>query len=224
LISDKTVAVMLEPIQGEAGVWPATDKFLRELRDLTRANGLLLIFDEIQTGIGRTGKLFHYEHAEIEPDIMTLGKGIGGGVPLGALLATAHASCFEYGDQGGTFNGNPLMCAAGLAVLQQVGDPAFLKSVADTGLYLESELQRISARHGLGEVRGKGLLLALDLKHPIAGSIVAQAFEDGVLLNAPRPDALRLMPALNVTKAEIDAMIDCLDAILTRMGAARRVA
>jgi acetylornithine/N-succinyldiaminopimelate aminotransferase len=224
LISDKTVAVMLEPIQGEAGVWPATDKFLRELRDLTRANGLLLIFDEIQTGIGRTGKLFHYEHAEIEPDIMTLGKGIGGGVPLGALLATAQASCFEYGDQGGTFNGNPLMCAAGLAVLQQVGDPAFLKCVADTGLYLESELQRISARHGLGEVRGKGLLLALDLKHPIAGSIVAQAFEDGVLLNAPRPDALRLMPALNVTKAEIDAMIDCLDAILTRMGAARRVA
>jgi acetylornithine/N-succinyldiaminopimelate aminotransferase len=224
LISDKTVAVMLEPIQGEAGVWPATNSFLRELRDLTRANGLLLIFDEIQTGIGRTGKLFHYEHAEIEPDIITLGKGIGGGVPLGALLATAQASCFEYGDQGGTFNGNPLMCAAGLAVLQQVGDPAFLKCVADNGMYLESELQRISVRHGLGEVRGKGLLLALDLKHPIAGSIVAQAFEDGVLLNAPRPDALRLMPALNVTKAEIDAMIDCLDAILTRMGAARRVA
>jgi acetylornithine/N-succinyldiaminopimelate aminotransferase len=224
LISAKTVAVMLEPIQGEAGVWPATDSFLRELRDLTRANGLLLIFDEIQTGMGRTGKLFHYEHAEIEPDIMTLGKGIGGGVPLGALLATAQASCFEYGDQGGTFNGNPLMCAAGLAVLQQVGDPVFLKSVTDTGLYLESELQRISARHGLGEVRGRGLLLALDLKHPIAGSIVAQAFEDGVLLNAPRPDALRFMPALNVTKAEIAAMIDCLDAILTRMGAARRVA
>jgi acetylornithine/N-succinyldiaminopimelate aminotransferase len=224
LISAKTVAVMLEPIQGEAGVWPATDSFLRELRDLTRANGLLLIFDEIQTGMGRTGKLFHYEHAEIEPDIMTLGKGIGGGVPLGALLATAQAACFEYGDQGGTFNGNPLMCAAGLAVLQQVGDPVFLKSVADTGLYLESELQRISARHGLGEVRGKGLLLALDLKHPIAGSIVAQAFEDGVLLNAPRPDALRFMPALNVTKAETAAMIDCLDAILTRAGAARRVA
>jgi acetylornithine/N-succinyldiaminopimelate aminotransferase len=224
LISDKTVAVMLEPIQGEAGVWPATDCFLRELRDLTRANGLLLIFDEIQTGMGRTGKLFHYEHAEIEPDIMTLGKGIGGGVPLGALLATAQASCFEHGDQGGTFNGNPLMCAAGLAVLQQVGDPVFLKAVADAGLYLESELQRISARHGLGEVRGKGLLLALDLKHPIAASIVAHGFAEGVLLNAPRPDALRFMPALNVTKAEIAAMIDCLDAILTRMGAARRVA
>src|SRR5258708_3565888 len=224
LISDKTIGVMLEPIQGEAGVWPATDQFLRELRELTRAHGLLLIVDEIQTGMGRTGKLFHYEHADIEPDIMTLGKGIGGGVPLAVLLATEAASCFEHGDQGGTFNGNPLMCAAGLAVLEQVGTPDFLKSVTETGLYLESELQRISARHGLGEVRGQGLLLALDLKHPIAGSIVAQAFDDGVLLNAPRPDTLRFMPALNVTKGEIAGMIDCLDAILTKMGAARRVA
>src|SRR6202051_2170184 len=203
LINDKTIGVMLEPIQGEAGVWPATDQFLRELRDLTKAHGLLLIMDEIQTGMGRTGTLFYYEHAEIEPDIMTLGKGIGGGVPLAALLATSAASCFEHGDQGGTLNGNPLMCAAGLAVLQQVGSPDFLKSVAATGLHLEGELQRLSARHGLGAVRGRGLLLALDLKHPIGGSSVAQAFEDGVVLNAPRPDALRFMPALNVTRDEI---------------------
>jgi acetylornithine/N-succinyldiaminopimelate aminotransferase len=224
LITDKTIGVMLEPIQGEAGVWPATDQFLGELRTLTREHGLLLIVDEIQTGMGRTGKLFHYEYPGIEPDIMTLGKGIGGGVPLGALLATETASCFEHGDQGGTFNGNPLMCAAGLAVLEQVGKPDFLKSVTETGLYLESELQRISVRHGLGEVRGKGLLLALDLGHPIAASIVAQAFEDGVLLNAPRPDTLRFMPSLNVTREEIAGMIDALDAILTKLGAARRVA
>ena len=224
LISDKTIAVMLEPIQGEAGVWPATDQFLQELRALTEAHGLLLIFDEIQTGMGRTGKLFHYEHAGITPDIMTLGKGIGGGVPLAALLATEKASCFEHGDQGGTFNGNPLMCAAGLAVLDRVAAPDFLKSVVDSGLFLESELQRLSARHGLGEVRGRGLLLALDLKHPIGASIVAQAREDGVLLNSPQPDALRFMPALNVRREEIAAMIECLDAILTRMGAARRVA
>ena len=108
---------------------------------------------------------------------MTLGKGIGGGVPLAALLATEAASCFEHGDQGGTFNGNPLMCAAGLAVLKRVSEPNFLKSVVDAGAYLESELQRISARHGLGEVRGRGLLLALDLKLPIGASIVAQALQ-----------------------------------------------
>src|SRR4051812_44373541 len=224
LINDKTIGVMLEPIQGEAGVWPATDEFLQELRTLTQEHGLLLILDEIQTGMGRTGRLFHYEHAGIEPDIMTLGKGIGGGVPLAAMLATEATSCFEHGDQGGTFNGNPLMCAAGLAVLQQVANPDFLKSVADNGLYLESELQRISARHGLGEVRGRGLLQALDLRHPIGASIIAQAFEDGVLLNSPQPDALRFMPALNVTREEIAGMIDALDAILTKLGAARRVA
>ena len=224
LINNKTVAVMLEPIQGEAGVWPATDQFLQQLRALTKQHGLLLIVDEIQTGMGRTGKLFHYEHAGIEPDIMTLGKGIGGGVPLAALLATERASRFEHGDQGGTFNGNPLMCAAGLAVLEQVGAPAFLQATVETGRYLESELQRLSARHGLGEVRGRGLLMALDLKLPIGASIVAQAFEQGLLLNSPQPDALRFMPALNVTRDEIGAMIDGLDRILTKAGAARLVA
>jgi acetylornithine/N-succinyldiaminopimelate aminotransferase len=224
LINKKTVAVMLEPIQGEAGVWPATDQFLQELRALTKEHGLLLIVDEIQTGMGRTGKLFHYEHAGIEPDIMTLGKGIGGGVPLAALLATEHVSCFEHGDQGGTFNGNPLMCAAGLAVLEQIAVPEFLKAVVDTGLFLEGELQRLSARHGLGEVRGRGLLLALDLKLPIGASIVAQAFQAGVLLNSPQADALRFMPALNVTREEVSEMIECLDAILTKGGIARLVA
>jgi acetylornithine/N-succinyldiaminopimelate aminotransferase len=224
LIGNNTVAVMLEPIQGEAGVWPATDEFLQELRALTKEHGLLLILDEIQTGVGRTGKLFHYEHAGITPDIMTLGKGIGGGAPLAVLLATEEASCFEHGDQGGTFNGNPLMCAAGLAVLEQVSQPEFLKAAVDAGLFLESELQKLSARHGLGNVRGRGLLLALDLKLPIGASIVAQAFQSGLLLNSPQPDALRFMPALNVSKAEIAEMIEGLDAILTEAGVARRVA
>jgi acetylornithine/N-succinyldiaminopimelate aminotransferase len=224
LISDNTVAIMLEPIQGEAGVRPATDQFIQELRALTHEHGLLLIFDEIQTGMGRTGKLFHYEHTSITPDIMTLGKGIGGGVPLAALLATEHASCFEHGDQGGTFNGNPLMCAAGLAVLKEISKPEFLKAATETGLHLESELQKLSARHGLGEARGRGLLLALDLKLPIGATIVAQALEAGLLLNSPQPDALRFMPALNVTRDEIAEMIDCLDAIMVKAGAARRVA
>ncbi len=224
LINSNTVAVMIEPIQGEAGVWPASDQFLRDLRELTAARGLLLIFDEIQTGMGRTGNLFCYEHTGIAPDIMTLGKGIAGGVPLAALLAAETVSCFEHGDQGGTFCGNPLACAAGLAVLDAVAKPDFLKSVVENGRYLESELQRLSARHGLGEVRGRGLLLALDLRLAIAAPIVAQAFDEGVLLNGPRPDTLRFMPALNVTRQEIDLMIDCLDGLLTSAGAARRVA
>src|ERR1700727_1820009 len=129
LINNNTVAVMLGPIQGEAGVWPASDPFLRDLRAMTSAHGLLLISDEIQTGMGRTGKLFHYEHTGITPDIMTLGKGMGGGVPLAALLAKEAVSCFEHGDQGGTFNGNALRCAAGLAVLEQVAAPGFLRAV-----------------------------------------------------------------------------------------------
>src|SRR5256884_6211312 len=128
LITDKTVAVMLEPIQGEAGVWPATDEFLVELRALTRAHGLLLIFDEIQTGVGRTGKLFHYEHAGIEPDIMTLGKGIGGGGPPARVLAAEHASLLRHRGPGRPFNRNPLMCRPAPGVLEHLSPPEFLKA------------------------------------------------------------------------------------------------
>ncbi len=218
LITDKTVAVMLEPIQGEAGVLPATDAFLRDLRKLTVDRGLLLIVDEVQTGMGRTGKLWGYEHAGIEPDIMTLGKGIGGGVPLAALLAKAAVCCFEHGDQGGTYNGNPLMCAAGLAVLEEVSKPAFLESVTSVGAYLASKLETLSSAHRLGSVRGRGLLLALDLGQPIGGDLVTLAREAGLLINSPRPDSLRFMPALNVTREEIDAMIEILAAVLRRRG------
>ncbi len=214
LINERTVAVMLEPIQGEAGVWVASDAFLRDLRAMTRERGLLLIVDEVQTGFGRTGTLFGYEHAGVEPDIMTLGKGIGGGVPLAALLAKQAACCFEHGDQGGTYNGNPLMCAAGLAVLDVVAQPAFLRSVMVMGAYLGERLGALSQRYGLGEVRGRGLLLALDLKRPIGSALVNAARDQGVLINSPRPDALRFMPALNVTREEIDQMLATLDTVL----------
>jgi len=221
LIGPKTVAVMLEPIQGEAGVIPATDDFLRNLRKLTRDRGLLLIFDEIQTGIGRTGKMFHYEHVGFAPDILSLGKGLGGGVPIAAVLASKQASCFEHGDQGGTFNGNPLVCAAGLAVVNEVSQPAFLENVTSVGRYLAERLNSLSTRYGLGEVRGRGLLLALDLVRPVASDIAAAAFERGLLLNAPRPDALRFMPSLTLAKGEIDEMIGTLDPLLRDQFAAR---
>jgi acetylornithine/N-succinyldiaminopimelate aminotransferase len=213
-ITPLTVGVMLEPIQGEAGVYPAGDDFLRGLRALTRDEGLLLILDEIQTGIGRTGRLFAFEHAGVEPDILTLGKGLGGGVPLAALVAAAHACCFEYGDQGGTFNGSPLMAAIGSAVVETVRRPEFLASVTANGDYLVQRLGELSGRLAHGEVRGRGLLIALELKGKDAGKVARAAMDRGLLINAPRPDTLRFMPALNVTREEIDRMLALLEAAL----------
>jgi acetylornithine/N-succinyldiaminopimelate aminotransferase len=213
-ITPRTVAVMLEPIQGEAGVYPAGDEFLRGLRAVTEEAGLLLILDEIQTGIGRTGRFFAFEHAGITPDILTLGKGLGGGVPLAALVAAETVCCFEYGDQGGTFNGSALMTAIGNAVVETVSSPAFLADVAAKGEYLMQRLRELSARLGHGEVRGRGLLLALELKGTDAAKVARSAMDRGLLLNAPRPDTLRFMPALNVTRAEIDEMLGLLEAVL----------
>lgn len=213
-IGPRTAAVMLEPIQGEAGVFEADDQFMRALRQLTRQHNVLLILDEIQTGIGRTGRLFGFEHAGVTPDIMTLAKGLGGGVPLAALVAHRDVCCFEYGDQGGTFCGNPLMAAVGCAVLDEVSKPGFLEHVVRTGAYLASRLQQLSARHHCGAVRGKGLLLALDLKRDVAARVVAGALDRGLLVNGPRPDSLRFMPALNVSAEEVDLMIGILDEVL----------
>ena len=146
---------------------------------------------------------------------MTLAKGLGGGVPLAALVAHRDVCCFEYGDQGGTFCGNPLMAAVGCAVLEVVTQPGFLARVTQAGEHLANRLHVLSVRHGCGEVRGKGLLRALDLKRDIAPEIAVRAMERGLLLNAPRPDALRFMPALTVSDAEIDRMIDVLDGVMT---------
>ena len=213
LVNDRTAAVMLEPVQGEAGVIPAPREFMRGLRTLTRERGVLLIVDEIQTGMGRSGKLFAYEHAAIEPDIMTLGKGLGGGVPLAALAAREEVCCFEPGDQGGTFNGNPLMTAAGCAVMQVMLAPGFLDEAARKGEYLRLRLKQLSAGHRLGEVRGQGLLLALELGSNQGPALVERARERGLLINSPRPSVLRFMPALNVSDAEIDTMAAHLDAL-----------
>lgn len=215
-IGDETVAVMLEPIQGESGVFPADESFMRSLRSLTEDRGILLIVDEIQTGIGRTGSLFAFQHAGIQPDIMTLGKGLGGGVPIAALLATAEVSCFEYGDQGGTFNGNPLVTAAGLAVMGEVTSAGFLDGVVARGEYVTQRLTELSEKHGFGDVRGRGLLIALDLGQPIGPGLVAAALEQGLLINSPRPDSLRFMPALNVTDEEIDQMQAILDSVIAQ--------
>ncbi|MDD3353208.1 acetylornithine transaminase [Zoogloea sp.] len=217
LIGPDTVAVMLEPIQGEGGVIPAEADFLQSLRALTHAHGILLIVDEVQTGMGRTGRLFAHQHAGIEPDIMTLGKGIGGGVPLSALLAREEICCFAPGDQGGTYNGNPLMAAVGVAVLRRLLSPGFLESVEGKGRYLAAALSRLVIQHRLQGERGSGLLRALILDTDRGPALVKAALEhapQGLLLNAPRPNLLRFMPALTVTEGEIDQMIALLDELL----------
>ncbi len=219
LIGPQTVAVMLEPVQGEGGVIPADIDFLKALRALTEARGILLIVDEVQTGVGRTGKLFAHEHAAIKPDIMTLGKGIGGGVPLAALLAREAICCFVPGDQGGTYNGNPLMTAVGVAVMQRMLSPGFLAEVTAKGQILSQRLLELSAKHGLAGERGSGLLRALILDDERGPEIVQKALAltpCGLLLNSPRPNLLRFMPALNVSVAEIDQMIGLLDGLLAK--------
>lgn len=214
-ITEKTVGIMLEPIQGEAGVYPADDAYLRGLRQLADEANILLIIDEVQTGMGRTGTMFAFQHADILPDIMTLGKGIGGGVPLAALVAREAVCCFAAGDQGGTYNGNPLMTAVGCSVTREISSQGFLAKVVTTGQYLSSQLALLSARYHLGEIRGRGLLLALDLTHDIAKDVVSKAMEMGLLINAPAPATLRFMPSLVVSHEEIDQMISMLDSILS---------
>ncbi|MBS0383654.1 MAG: acetylornithine transaminase [Proteobacteria bacterium] len=220
LIDEQTVAVMLEPVQGEAGVIPATREFLRALRELTRERGLLLIVDEVQTGMARTGRLFAYQHAGIEPDIMTLGKGIGGGVPLAALCAREAVSCFEHGDQGGTYNGNPLMTAVGVAVFDVISTAQFLDDVHARSRQLKAGLNALSGKWGMHGERGVGLLRALIMDRDDGPALVEAARKrapEGLLLNAPRPNLLRFMPALNVTADEVDTMLAWLDELLTQV-------
>jgi len=210
-IHQHTVAIMIEPIQGESGVHPASYDYLQVLRTLADEHDLLLIFDEVQTGMGRTGTLFAYEQSGVHPDIMTLGKGLGGGVPLGAMAIKREFSCFEAGDQGGTFNGNPLMTAVGHAVLNTLVAPGFLQHVNAMGCTLAEGLRALSAQYGLGEVRGSGLLLAMDTGEISALEVVDKMLGLGALINAPRPHTLRFMPALNVQKQEIEQLLDLLE-------------
>ena len=217
LIGPQTVAVLLEPVQGEAGVIEATADFLQQLRTLCDAHGLLLMFDEVQTGVGRTGTLWGWQASGVRPDVMTLGKGLGGGAPIGALLAREAVCCFVPGDQGGTYHGNPLMCAAGLAILQAVTRSGFLEHTRARGQQLQQGLQAIADALGTGAVRGRGLLLALDLPGPDQATKVADALrrqadgrQPGLLLNAVRPQRLRFVPALNVGADDVDLALQML--------------
>ncbi|CUJ47326.1 acetylornithine transaminase [Achromobacter xylosoxidans] len=220
LIDDQTVAIMLEPVQGEAGVIPATKEFMQGLRKLADEHKLLFIVDEVQTGMGRTGTLFAYQQSDVVPDIMTLAKGIGGGVPLAALLARQEVCVFSHGDQGGTYNGNPLMAAVGVAVFDALAAPGFMESVNARAKQLSEGLLALSAKYGMKGERGMGLLRALVMDRDDGPAIVEAARNltpNGLLLNAPRGNLLRFMPALNVTAEEIDTMLTQLDGLIAQV-------
>ncbi|MDF1581156.1 MAG: acetylornithine transaminase [Desulfuromonadales bacterium] len=217
-VSPLTCAILLEPIQGEGGVKVPSSDYFRAVRHLCDAQGLLLIFDEVQTGLGRTGKLFAHEHFGVTPDIMTLAKALAGGAPIGTMLATAKvATAFSPGTHGSTFGGNPLMTAAALAALHALLDEGLLENANRMGDYLMAELQRLKTRYPvITEVRGIGLMVGMGLTIP-AGEIVKRGHERGVLLNVTQDRVLRFVPPLVVTRGEIDEMIAILDMILAEI-------
>jgi predicted acetylornithine/succinylornithine family transaminase len=214
----QTCAVMLEVVQGESGVHLATAEYLRGVRDWCDQQGLLLIFDEIQAGLGRTGKWLSFEHYGVEPDIYTLAKGLAGGVPIGAFLAKEHASVFTAGDHGSTFGGGPLACAAGVATVKTIFAENLTGHSAMVGKYALEKLQALQARHdSIETVRGLGLMVAFDLKTDVAGRVVAEAVKRGLILNNTGPRTVRMVPPLIVTPADVDEAVGTIDAILSSL-------
>lgn len=212
-ISAKTAAVIVEPLQGEGGIHAATPEFLQVLRDLCDEHGALLIFDEIQCGVGRTGKLWAYEHYDITPDIMTLAKPLAGGLPIGAILTTeVVASALKPGDHGSTFAGGPFVTTVANVVLNKIRQPAFLQSVAEVGEYLAERLAEINSPL-IKDVRGKGLMQGVELAVS-AGPLIQAGYEKGLLLVNAGDNVLRFIPPLIVQKSDVDSLIATLSEIL----------
>ncbi|WP_227268858.1 aspartate aminotransferase family protein [Roseobacter weihaiensis] len=221
-LSDNIAAIIIEPVQGEGGIRPVPDQCLKGLRDLCDTHGILLIFDEVQCGVARTGKLFAHEWAGVAPDIMMVAKGIGGGFPIGAVLATEEAaSGMTLGTHGSTYGGNPLGCAVGCAVVDHVADPAFLAEVARKGGLMRQKLEGLVASHPdiFESVRGSGLMLGLKCVAPNVD--VVQAGYDQNVLTVPAADnVVRLLPALTITDDEIAQAVDRLEATASALEAA----
>lgn len=216
IMSDKTAAVMLEPIQGEGGVHVPDAAYLTKVRELCNKHNALLIFDEIQTGIGRSGKFFTYDKFGVKPDIVTLAKGLAGGVPIGAFIASDKvASVFHAGDHGSTFGGNPLACAAANVVLDVVGNDTFLSNVDAMGEYMKSRLEKIKAQYPdlVKEVRGMGLILGMELTQP-GRDIVNACLTKGAIINCTAGNVLRFVPPLIINKEHIDEVCDILAEVL----------
>ncbi|MBA7477163.1 Acetylornithine aminotransferase [subsurface metagenome] len=214
--TSQTCAVMLEPVQGEGGVNLPDENYLTAVRAWCNQKGILLILDEIQTGVGRTGTLFAYEQYGIEPDIMTLAKGLASGVPIGAIMAKDRAAVFAPGEHGSTFGGNPLACAAGYATLRFIVDNKIAGNVAKVGQYFTAGLEKLGEKFSfISEVRGRGLLIAVEFNRDIAESVVMDCLNGGLLVNRLKPNALRFMPALIIGKDEVDEALGILDRVLS---------
>ncbi|NTV89813.1 MAG: aspartate aminotransferase family protein [Clostridiales bacterium] len=218
-ITENTCAIMLEPIQGESGVNLVSADYVQRVVKLCKEKDLLLIFDEIQTGMGRTGKLFAYEHYNIEPDIFTLAKGLAGGVPIGALCAREEvAAAFAPGDHGSTFGGNPLATAAGLAVMEAIEKEGLLKNAELMGIYMKEQLKALIAKHSLlVEIRGLGLMVGIQLAADKAVALKTALFEQGVLVGSVGASVIRVLPPLIITRADIDSFVCKLDSALATL-------
>ena len=218
LMSDKTAAVMLEPIQGEGGVHVPDMDYLKKVRALCDKYQALLIFDEIQCGMGRSGKFFAYEQFGVQPDIVTLAKGLAGGVPIGAFIATDEAAAaFHAGDHGSTFGGNPLACAAANVVLDTIMEKHLLDNVNEVGGYLKGQLEKLQQKYPklITEVRGMGLILGMQLTRP-GREIVNDCLEYGLIINCTAGDVLRFVPPLIITRAHVDELCSVLDKVLAK--------
>jgi predicted acetylornithine/succinylornithine family transaminase len=212
-ITAETAAVFVEPVQGEGGINPATAEFLQGLRQLCNEHGALLVFDQIQCGIGRTGDLFSHSFSGVEPDMITLAKSLGGGLPIGAVLTTeAVASAMQPGDHGSTFAAGLMVCKAAKVVVERVSDAEFLQHVTETGEYLRDQLRKIESKHVV-EVRGRGLMSAMEMDVPV-GPIIEAGYKHGLLIVNAGPNVLRFVPPLIIEKPHIDTMIARLTTIL----------
>ncbi len=216
--SGETCAVMLEPLQGEGGVNLPDDGYLAEVRAWCDRTGILFILDEIQTGLGRTGTLFAYQQYKVEPDIMTLAKGLAGGMPIGAILAKEKASVFVPGEHGSTYGGNPLSCAAGYATVKFIIDNDIAGNAQRVGQYLTGELKKLKQKYQfITDVRGRGLLLALEFNSDIARQMMLACLGRGLLVNKLKPNALRFIPPLIIGNAEVDEAVNILDNCLAEV-------
>jgi acetylornithine aminotransferase/acetylornithine/N-succinyldiaminopimelate aminotransferase len=216
--SEKTVGILVESIQGEGGIWPATQEFLQGIRQWCDEQNLVMVCDEVQAGMGRTGKFFGWEHYGITPDIITMAKGLAGGIPIGAMLTGPRTDLFVAGDHGSTFGGNPIASAAGVATITTILEENLIENAARMGEYWSGKLEQLCAKYSfIDSPRGIGLMRAMNVKHDLAAAIVQQALEHGLLLNSTSPRTLRMVPPLILTQADLDEAAELLDRALANV-------